>query len=159
MNENLLKNLKELRQIQPDSDYANQSRFLILASPRNSEQTFHPTFSYKLTFTMGLISVFVLMALGGVYYINKPNQNNFVVRANELNGSIQVKLNEIKYLVESGQYIDAENIRNIQILLEKTTDELKEASILSQNDNDLEKSLEKIMSAKETLLQISAMLK
>lgn len=159
MNKNLLENLKELRQIQPNSDYAERSRFLILANPQTSAKQTHIYAAYRSAFAIGLISVFILMALGGAYYINKPNQNDLVVRANELNGSIQVKLDEIKYFIESGQRLDAKNIRDIQILLEKTTNELKDASILSQENQNLEKSLEKIMSAKEILLQISAMLK
>lgn len=161
MNKDLFENLKGLRHIQPDSDYAARSRFLILATPQiNAKQTrIFAMPVYKLAFAMGIISVFILMAFGGVYFINKPNQNDFVVRANELNGSIQVKLNEIKYLVESGQHLDAKNIHNVQVLLEEATNELKEALALSQDNKDLEKSLEKIMSAKETLLQINAMLK
>lgn len=162
MNKNLLENLKGLRKIQPDFDYTAQSRFLILAEPTAANNL--PRFRiitqiYKPAFAIGLISVFVLLiALGSVYQVIKPGQNDLVVRANAINGSIQVKLNEIKYLIEHNN-LNAENILNIQSLLEKTTNNLKEASILSQKDKDLEKSLEKIRSAQELLLKIDAMLK
>ncbi|MDP3015339.1 MAG: hypothetical protein Q8N28_02955 [bacterium] len=160
MNKNLLENLKELRQIQPDSNYTTRSRFLILAEPTATENLpgFKITQIYKPAFAIGLISIFVLMALGGIYQIIKPGQNDLVVRANEINSSIQVKLDEIKYLIENNNHLNAENILNIQALLEKTTNELKEASILSQENKDLGKSLEKIKSAQEILLQIDAML-
>ena len=161
MNKNLLENLKELRQIQPGSDYSARSRFLILAEPTTTGNL--PVFKitqifYRPAFAIGLISIFFLMALGGIYQIIKPSQNDLVVRANEINGSIQVKLNEIKYLIEHND-INAENILDIQTLLEKTTNELKEASTLSQKNKDLGKSLEKIKSAQEILLQINALLK
>lgn len=161
MNKNLLENLKGLRQIQPDSDYTARSRFLILAEPAATGNLpeFKITRIYRPAFAIGLISIFVLMALGGIYQIIKPNQNDLVVRANEINSSIQVKLNEIKYLIKNNNHLNAENILNIQTLLEKTTNELKEASTLSQENKDLEKSLEKIKSAQEILLQIDAMLK
>lgn len=161
MNKNLLENLKELRQIQPDSNYTTRSRFLILAEPTATENLpgFKITQIYKPAFAIGLISIFVLMALGGIYQIIKPSQNDLVIRANEINSSIQVKLDEIKYLIENNNHLSAENILNIQALLEKTTNELKEASTLSQENKDLGKSLEKIKSAQEILLQIDAMLK
>ena len=168
MNNNLLENLKNLRQIQPDSDYTARSRFLILAEPSSTlaepaatenSPEFKITRIYRPAFAIGLISIFVLMVLGGIYQIIKPNQNDLVVRANEINSSIQVKLNEIKYLIENNNHLNAENILNIQALLEKTTNELKEASALSQENKDLEKSLEKIKSAQEILLRIDAMLK
>ncbi len=160
MNKNLLENLKNLRQIRPNSDYTTRSRFLILAEPTTAENL--PIFKitqifYRPAFAIGLISVFVLMALGGIYQIIKPNQNDLVVKANEINSSIQVKLDEIKYLIEHND-LSAENILNIQALLEKTTNELKEASTLSQENKDLGKSLEKIKSAQEILLQINALL-
>lgn len=175
MNNNLLENLKNLRQIQPDSDYTARSRFLILAEPNSAlaepaatgnspvclpaGRNFKITRIYRPAFAMGLISIFVLISAVGIYQIIKPNQNDLVVRANEINSSIQVKLNEIKYLIENNNHLNAENILNIQALLEKTTNELKEASTLSQENKDLEKSLEKIKSAQEILLQIDAMLK
>lgn len=160
MNKNLLENLKGLRQIQPDSDYTARSRFLILAKPTATKNLprFKITEIYRPALAVGLIGAFVLIALGSVYQIIKPDQDNIVARANELNGSIQVKLNEIKYLIEHNN-LNAEKILNIQALLEKTTNDLKEASTLSQKNKDLEKSLEKIKSAQELLLQIDAMIK
>lgn len=165
MEKDLFKILKELKQIQPDSDYSKQSRLLILNSNRTDVLVKSPElrrnwFADILVFNSArlvlALGIFVIFIIGTVYYINnRLNQNNLVVKASEINDSIQVKLNEIRYLLEN-KPITSKNISTIQVLLEKATNELKAVSTL---DGNLDKSLEKIKSAQEIFSQIDALLK
>ena len=163
MNKDLFEILKGLKNIAPDPDYSKKSRFLILSQQKS--QTSPSSYNLlklisPLRFAMALGILIALMISGGVYYVDKSNKDELMVRAGELNGSIQVKLNEIKYLLESNNRpLTGEDISQIQVLLNKTTDELKEALNLNQNNEDLEKSLEKIKAAQEILLNIDAALK
>jgi hypothetical protein len=168
MSQDLFKILKELKNIQPDPDYSKQSRLLILQNvPARQAGTYMEKrggladilrFLYpaKLALAVGII-ILILVISGGVYYINnQSNQRNLVVRASEMNASIQVKLNEIKYVLENKPQLDVENILIIQELLEKAANELKEVSALG--NKDLNESLRKIKSSQEALEQIDALL-
>jgi membrane protein insertase Oxa1/YidC/SpoIIIJ len=172
MNQDLFKTLKELKQIQPDSDYSRQSRLLILNSKNEVDvliknpvsrsgwfsDILNNFYSVKLAFATGMALVLILIA-GSVYYINNQlNQNNLVVKASEMNASIQVKLNEIKYLLEN-KPASLSNAITIQTLLEKATKELKEVSTLDLEGRDMAESLEKIKSAQEIFYQIDILLK
>lgn len=171
MSQDLFKILKELKRIQPDPDYSRQSRLLILSPKRPDALIEGPElrqgwvtdilnsfYSARLAFAAG-IAVILILAAGSVYYTNNQlNQNNLVVKASEMNASIQVKLNEIKYLLEN-KSINPLNILAIQILLEKANKELKEVSTLDLEGKDLDKSLEKIKSAQEIFYQIDILLK
>jgi len=171
MSQDLFKILKELKNIQPDSDYSRQSRFLILQSARiNADQDadlrgqkawlveiLRVLYPAKLALGVGIV-ILILTISGGVYYINNQlNQRNLVVQASEMNASIQVKLNEIKYLLETSPQIDSSQISTIQVLLEKAANELKETSALG--NKDLNESLRKIKSSQEALEQIDVLLR
>lgn len=171
MDKDLFKVLKELKNIQPDLDYSKRSRLLILAQTRNYAEenvelrgqkiwlanilrVFYPT---KLALAVGII-ILVLVISGGVYYINNQlNQNDLVVKASEINASIQIKLNEIRYLLENNPQPNTESMLAIHVLLEKAANELKEVSALG--DKDLNESLRKIKSSQEALEQIDDILK
>ena len=175
MNQDIFKILKELKRIQPDPDYSRQSRLLILGSKGLDTLVKSPNlkqgwvadilngfyFTTRLTrlaFVTGMTLVLILIA-GSVYYINNQlNQNNLVVKASEMNASIQVKLNEIRYLLEN-KPTDLKSILTVQDLLEKATKELKEVSTLDLEGKDLSESLEKIKSAQEIFYQIDTLLK
>lgn len=175
MDKKLLKILKELKNIQPDPDYSRRSRFLLLNSEGPTAQIkdrrggrgglvsalnglFFNAGPVKLAFAVGVVIILVLIA-GSVYRINNQlNQNNLVVKASEMNASIQVKLNEIKYLLEN-KPTDSKNILTVQELLGKATQELREVAAFDLNKGeDLSKSLEKIKSAQEIFYQIDALL-
>jgi hypothetical protein len=163
MDKELFTILKELKNINPDSDYSKKSRFLLLSQQKPQINSVVPgpaRFMNLLRFSAVSGILIALAISGGVYYNGKSNKDELIVRAGELNGSIQVKLNEIKYLLESNnRRLNNEEITVIQVMLDKTANELKEAGDLNQNNEDLEKSLEKIKAAKDALLQIGAMLK
>jgi hypothetical protein len=175
MEKDIQKILKQLKQIQPDPNYSKRSRLFILNSNREEDiaeimlrgsslkqgwfsyaiKSFH---SVKLAFAVG--SVIIVLALAGsTYYINKElNRKNLVVRASETNTSIQVKLNEIKYLLENKQKIDPALVVTIQALLEEAANDLKEVSSLSSEGKNLSESLEKMKSVQEIFYQIDTML-
>jgi hypothetical protein len=166
MKQDLFKTLKELKQIQPDSAYSRQSRLLILNSKPVSQpvsragwfsDVLSNLYPARLAFAAGAIIVLLAVA-GSVYYFNnRLNQNNLVVRASEMNASIQVKLNEIKYLLEN-KSVDFENILTTQALLEKAINELKAIPALNSENGDLSESLDKIKSVQEIFYQIDEML-
>ena len=167
----LFKILKELKNIQPDPNYSKRSRFLILQSARRKEdqdvdlrgqkawlaEFLRILYPAKLAFVVSIV-ILILAISGGIYYINNQlNQKDLVVKASEMNASIQIKLNEIKYLLENQPQVDPAKISTIQGLLEKATNELKEVSVLG--DKNLDESLRKIKSSQEILEQVDALLK
>ncbi|MFH1346692.1 MAG: hypothetical protein ABIH10_00385, partial [Spirochaetota bacterium] len=96
----------------------------------------------------------ILIVSSSVFYTtNEINKHKFVVKAGEVNNSIQIKLDEIKYLLGNKE-IDYNKGVVIQAMLMQATKELEQAS----KENNINKSLEKIKSAQETLYKIDALL-
>ncbi len=159
MNKDLFKILKELQQIKPDPNYSRQSRLLIVGLREKLDITakslFLNFFSVRFKMAIGTALTLILMISGTIYYINQLNQQKLVAKANEINSSIQIKLDEFKYILENKPQVDSTTISNVQTLLEKANNELKEASTL----NNLEEALQKIKSAQEIFLQINSALK
>ncbi len=151
----LYKILKDLNQIKPDSDYSRRSRTLILYTGNNLKILNFPVLK------MAMVAVFVLFLIifGGVYYTNQLNQEKLIVKASEINTSIQIKLDEIKYILENKPQLNLSDISTIQTLLDEANKELKEASVLSVKSEKLGEVLEKIKSAQEDFLKINSMLK
>lgn len=166
MTEKLLKNLKELKNIRPDAGYSRHSRALILYSKKerkmeenwlsNAAGFFYET---KIKMVSGIAMVIVLTLLGGVYYLNRINQDDLVVKASELNSSIQVNLDGIKYILENQPAINPLVVPNMQSLLKEVTDDLKEASEMSGDPSKMKDALEKIKSAQETFQRINSFFK
>jgi len=165
MNEDLEKILKELKRIQPDVDYTKRSRAIILATGRAVDREssramnrwqwiFSPTFVLA---TATAAAIILVLAASSWLYL-QSNQEDLVVRASELNSSIQIKLNEIKYSLENDR-ADLETISAIQNLLGEATGELENASKIGFNKENLEESLQKLKSAQQILIQIDKMLK
>jgi hypothetical protein len=171
----LLENLKKLKKIQPDPGYSGKSRLFILsqrrtgvvsARSRGEKQTFVEVFGALKNFysvkwaTVAAVLLVVFLVSGGAYlYTKQSNQSELVVRAGEMNASIKVKLDEIKYLLEHSPTINQGDLPAIQSLLGEATTDLKEASALSADNAKLEESLQKIKSAQDALLKIDAMIK
>lgn len=85
-------------------------------------------------------------------------QKGLTAEAEELNHSIQIKLSEIKYYLETQSTIDADTAATLQIQLQKITDELEEANALT-SQLKLEESLEKIKSAEQILSAINGLIR
>lgn len=170
MEKNLLKTLKELKKIQPNSDYFKQSRFLILQTNPESVKETRLSMGFIFGNLKNILSlnpvrlVFSAAALilifgisGGFYFVNdRSNQNKLVAQASEINASIQVNLDEIKYLLENEPYPAIESVLEIRELLGRAAQELETIS-LSDNKN-IDESLKKIKLAQETLSQINLLL-
>jgi len=168
MNDNLLKKLKELKKIQPDPEYSRRSRLLLIDLKSKEEflseksilsmaGVFNILINFysnrRLALAAGTLGVLTLIIIGGFYRINQLNQDNLVVKASEVNASIQVKLNEIQYLLQNNaSSIDANQILTIQAMLQNSAEDLKAA--LSSKPEELDKALEKLKAAEDMLYQI-----
>ncbi len=169
MSKDLFKILKELKDIEPDQDYSKRSRNLLLSEIEiNKRGKTLPRFMFSdvlsilhpSKFVLGMVSVAVLILIisGGVYYAIRPlSQDDLVVKASEANASIQVKLNEIQYLLESHAPTDSNQILAIQDMLQNVTDNLKAAASLEPQN--IEGALERIKAAEDALYQIDQLIK
>ena len=165
MDKDLIKILNELKNVAPDAGYSAKSRNLLLAEINADKRTAPKKFSladilvavysrrpiYVIAATA--FALILIVSSSAFYMINKMDRQDFVVKAGEVNNSIQVKLDEIKYLLGSKE-IDYNKGVVIQTMLLEATEELKQAS----EESDSNKSLEKIKSAQETLYKIDALL-
>ncbi len=165
MGKNLTTILKELKNIAPDAGYSARSRNMLLAEINMSKRTVPKRFSLADVFVAAYsrrpvyaiavtaFALFLIVSSSAIYTVDKINRQEFVVKAGEVNNSIQVKLDEIKYLLESKD-IDYNKGVVIQTMLLGAMEDLKQAS----EEKDTDKSLEKIKSAQETLYRIDALL-
>ncbi|TRZ64344.1 MAG: hypothetical protein D4Q79_01735 [Spirochaetia bacterium] len=165
MNKDLVKILSELKSIAPDADYSAKLRNLLLAEINTDKRTAPERFSladvlvavysrrpiYVIAATA--FALILIVSSSAFYTVNEINKHDFVVKAGEVNNSIQVKLDEIKYLLGSKE-IDYNKSVIIQTMLLGATEDLKKAS----EEKDTNKSLEKIKSAQETLYKIDVLL-
>lgn len=159
MRQDLLKNFKELKEIRPEADYFKRSRVLILAEIEASKKYVRVGFfARKFVWGVAIAAVLLLVISGGTYsYIkNQSDQNDLVAKASEANASIQVKLNEIQYLIknqnQNGIGLNINQVLTIQVLLQKASEDLKAA--VSSNSQDLNQSFEKIKQVQEMLYQM-----
>jgi len=164
MTEKLLKELKELKKIQPDSDYSRRSRALILHSRKEKEEswifaTASIFYGAKFKMVTALALVVVLTFAGGIYYVNKINKNDLVVKASEINSSIQVNLYGIKYLLENQPSLNPLIVPNVQELLDEATKDLEEAAELSKDPSKMKEALQKIESAQEIFQKVNSFFK
>ena len=175
MDKDLLKILRELRGIKPDPDYARQSRFLILSSeekPMAREaaraviaRKFNPILNFinavqsiKFAMAAEIISILVIAVLVGAYAVHQGNKSNLVVQADELNSSIQLKLNEIQYLLKNQAQTSALNIADVASPIDTAADDLNQASALIKN-NEIENAIVKIKEAEKIFQDIETNLK
>jgi hypothetical protein len=114
--------LKELKRIEPDKDYAQRSKMIILASQQKKEaklSVFSNFLKFKniievarfsVVFTLVLFMLFSIIS--GVSYINKTfsplsleglDQKSMITEAKDINNDIQLTLEEIKYLDQSNK--------------------------------------------------------
>ncbi|MBI2515029.1 hypothetical protein HYV91_02490 [Candidatus Wolfebacteria bacterium] len=156
MNKNLLTYLKELRKIEPDSAYSARSRFLILASGPKAEKArfFDVLKTFRLQTSLEIGGAVVISTLLIFYFTHQARKDALVVQADEINASIQLKLNEIKYILQNKP--SSENVSpgpKIDILLQEAVNDFKIAEENLKNNN-IEESLEKIKETREILTKI-----
>lgn len=162
----LIQILKELKKVEPDPDYSARSRFLILSSGAQAKVAWRAKVfgafanlqAKRLALAVEIAGLLIVLVLVGTYYLRQTNRNNLVVQANELNNSIQLKLNEIQYLLENQTPANPSDLSNLNELLQKATEEL----VISQSDlkdNNIEQSLEKIKSVQAIFNEIESKIK
>ncbi|MEK9154665.1 MAG: hypothetical protein AAB596_01130 [Patescibacteria group bacterium] len=170
MEKDLIKILKNLKQITADDEYSNRSRYLILSSEINrqtlsenraiSKLTFAEVFNlltlHKLAAATATIGIFLFIIFISVFYLIGPNQSQLVAEANEVNDSIEIKLDQIKYYIETQPSTNLPAITTMQELLAKAEKDLREAYELSLNPESIKGALEKIKSAEKTLQEINS---
>lgn len=170
MNERQLSEiLNKLKNIAPDRKYTERSRFLILSSNREYAVQIQKSSRYavisnwlkmpRLAMTTGTIAAFIIIAALTVAFIPR-SQSNLVAEANEINASIQVKLNEIKYYLENQPTAttDPAIVQGFQNLLQESLADLKDASQLSKDSDALEEAVGKIKEAESAFLEMKLML-
>lgn len=166
MNKDLFKILKELREIQPASDYSAKSRLLIVSSAKSEKKA--KGWGYGFDFNLfdktflapALVSILIIVSgIYGFNYFGEKNRQSLIVRAGETNESIQIKLDEIKYLLEQGPVFVSPNAAEIQRLLGEAEVNLKEALAFNpENGGDLQEFLNKLKSAEENLSKINSLI-
>ena len=164
MKNDLFTTLKGLKNIQPDSEYSNNSRNFILSQTQISADLNTDLRGFKNWFDLkhslmlaGALASFIFIVLIAVSYL-PGNKNSLVAEANEINASIQVKLDEIGYQLDN-QKIDFSMASNIQNILKTTVDELAQAQEeLKNNPDKLKESVKKIKKAEQDIAKINELL-
>lgn len=165
MDEELFKILKELKGIEPDYDYARRSRLLIVGEEKESGpkakvglfEVLKSFSSSRMALTAEIAALVIIFILAGVYYAHQSNQN-LVVQANELNTTIQLKLNEITSYLNSQTAVNPSRISEVNLLLQKAAADLNEANA-DLKIGKLEESLAKMKSAQEEFSQIELIIR
>src|SRR4030042_782132 len=139
MDKDLTKILNELKGIAPDAAYSAKSRNLLLAEINVGERAAPKRFSFAdvlvtvysrrpvCVIAATAFALILIVSSSAFYTVNEINKYEFVVKAGEVNDSIQVKLDEIKYLLGNKE-IDYSKGVIIQTLLFEATEALKQAS-------------------------------
>src|SRR3989344_8972651 len=170
---NIFEILKELKNIKPNQEYAKQSRYLILSQTPQIDVDFAQTYAnkkitvaeifdwisiHRLATAASLIGVFILLVVLSVSYL-PGNKNSLVAEADEINASIQIKLNDLGYQLQNPAEINIEEIPNVQKNLEEITKLMEEAQTLNENkDKKIEEYLKKIKAAQTLFTEIESLL-
>lgn len=153
MKNNLFENLKTLRAIAPDEAYAKQSRHLILHAP---QAELSREFAFYMKVGVAVSFAFIIM-LGGLFVGRAMHERAMVAQANEVNANIQLKLNEIKYLLEDPAKTSREKIAKSADLLKQAAAELREADGYLTSDN-VGESLKSINATRTLLIEIEGVM-
>jgi len=165
MNKDLITTLKDLKNIQPDADYSRQSKMLILSSPQNTlypkPHTLKPILNW-FDLKHSLMTATALATLAATVFLAisylPGNKYSLVAEANEINASIQVKLNEVQYYLDN-QEINASIANDVQNLLKTTADDLIKAQEELKFDPDkIKEAVDKIKEAESAIAKINKLL-
>lgn len=113
--------------------------------------TNRPTLAAEIAFAL-------IFAIGGGLYLRHESSQKLVVEANNVNASIQVKLDEVKYLLNKPSHLTPRNAKEIASFLEEAEKALKEANESLKIEN-LENSLEKMKVAENAFSEIESIAK
>ena len=94
--ENIIEKLKKLREIQPEAEYSQRSKLVILATPTLSGK--RPLFNWQLVFTLaGLLLVLISGTLFRHLKPSAPNLNAQALKTELQNLDINIQLAKIEY--------------------------------------------------------------
>ncbi|MBI4993735.1 hypothetical protein HZC33_02150 [Candidatus Wolfebacteria bacterium] len=159
MKNNLLNNLKSLQAIEPNRDYSQKSLNLILAEKQIIEKhsfVFTEWLQmHKVLVTSGVSGVLTLVLIVFIALSYLPgNKNSMVAEANDINNSIQIRLDEIQYHLNRPILVSA--ISEMQNDLNKAAEELSIAKDLNADDpQKLEEILSRIKNTRDILEKIN----
>lgn len=163
MNKDLFTILKELKNIQPDAQYSKHSLDLIFLSKENQQSKFIYTGAFnwiklhRLSATIGSFGILAIFAFIIASYL-PGNKNGLVAEANEINSSIQIRLDEIQYQLNN-QLISTSTAINAQNSLNEATKNLLNAFELSSNPEKIKNVVDNIKEAKDIIAGLNSRLK
>ena len=163
MDKDLFTILKELKNIQPDAQYSKYSLDLILLLKENKQPkiiydgAFNWIKLHRLSTTIGSFGILAIFALIIVSYL-PGNKNGLVAEANEINSSIQIRLDEIQYQLNN-QPISTSTAINAQNSLNEATKNLLNAFEISSDPKKLEDVVNNIKEAKDIIAELNSRLK
>ncbi len=163
MNKNLFTILKELKNIQPDAQYSKHSLDLIFLLKENKQPKFvyADAFNWiklhRLSATIGSFGILAIFAFVIVSYL-PGNKNGLVAEANEINSSIQIRLDEIQYQLNN-QPISTSTAIHTQNSLNEAAKNLLNAFETSSNPEKLEDVVNNIKEAKDIIAELNSRLK
>ncbi|MBI5306055.1 hypothetical protein HZB04_00455 [Candidatus Wolfebacteria bacterium] len=167
MKDNLLNNLKSLKNIAPDAEYSKNSLNFILAQTKNKAENggeFKPfgfinwAKQHRVLIYSGATGILTLalVVLTVISYL-PGNKNSLVAEANDINNSIKIRLDEIKYQLDLNKQISSSTIDEVQNSLAKAIEELKAIQNLNVDDaKNLEEVLNKIKNTNDIIFQIKS---
>ena len=146
--------LKNLKSIKPDNDYSLKSLCLIVSSPKvspiESTSIWQKTLTgFRLSSGVVLASALVLVIFVSALYLNTVisplflpglNDKNISAEADQINQSININLNEIKYH-QMSQEITKSTLENIS----KNNSATNTTSTISSSDETINQLLNELV--------------
>lgn len=168
MDDNLIKILKGLKNIEPDASYKAKSRYLILSSKESpKKEGVFSVFSHiladfqsmRFSLAAEVSSALLLVLFLSSYYIYtaQTHTEKLVVQANDINSSIQVQLDEIQYILNTKSTADTVDKAQLHKSISKAEEKLNAAKVNLQNNN-LESAVDNIKSAQNIFEDVGATL-
>ncbi len=161
MEDKLIQQLKTLRGIYPDRDFSAKSRGAVLSERRKFRETKSELHGLALFAKRQLIlslagsAVLIAGLVFGISYFGQIfTRSNAVARANQINDSIQVKLDEIRYFIENETPIDVQTAIRLNVLLSEAKKNLEQAAS-SLKEQEVNEFLTKIRSSQEILMKMN----
>ncbi len=155
-----IKQLKTLRSVSPDPDYSAHSRNLILSerptlARKQKEHSSMFMIAKRQTTAIILSSALVVLTgFFGISYLKEIfTESSSVAKANEINSSIQIKLDEIKYFIETSAPMGKHAADRTNTMLSEAKKEL-EAATDSLKKDDVKDFMVKIRASQEIIAKM-----
>lgn len=168
MNDQLIKILKNLKQIEPDPGYSARSRHLLLSSKESpGRKGLFTLFSHiladfqsmRFSLVAEVLTAMLLIVFISSYsiYTAQTHREKLVVQANDINSSIQVQLDEIQYILNTKKAADMVDKAQLNQSITQAQEKLNTAKAQLE-DNNLESAVDNIKSAQDIFEGVGATL-